>query len=596
MEAQREITPFRALLLQRKLHSVFQPIVSITDRQVLGLEAFIRGPRGHPLEHPAELFGAAEREGLGSELELMARSTTLLCFAELGFPGKLFLNINPACLMRQGFALDDLLFSLSEQDISPRQVVLELTEHQPIEDFSALAAAVNSVRQQGLMIAIDDLGAGHASMRLLCELKPDFLKIDKYFSQGIEQEAVKRKVVRGILGMARAVGAQVVAEGVETLEQLRVLMDMGVDHVQGFLLARPEREPVLEKLKGFAWPEPLNLQSSRELTFGSAALLLQQVPTFPGEMRASELLDYLGRDENLPTALPVLRGEQPLGLISRADFQERMSRLYARELLGRKTLENFVASDSLIVDKHESLDMISHELTRRHESSSSRYPLDHFLITSQGRYAGVGSTRNLLRKITEAQMDLARHANPLSGLPGNIPIQRRLSDQLAQQVDFTVGYCDIDQFKPFNDVYGYARGDELLRELARILIRVTGIDVSALHQDTLDNFVGHIGGDDFVLILSGLKYEALWDEILDRFARMAPSLYDPVDREVGGITSVDRRGIVQFFPIASLSIGVVPCPVGRFSHPQEISQAASMVKSQAKKLPGNCYFMDRRAP
>ena len=98
MAALREITPFRALLLQRKLHSVFQPIVSITDRQVLGLEAFIRGPKGHPLENPGGLFGAAEREGLGTELELMARSTTLRYFAELGFPGKLFLNINPACL------------------------------------------------------------------------------------------------------------------------------------------------------------------------------------------------------------------------------------------------------------------------------------------------------------------------------------------------------------------------------------------------------------------------------------------------------------------------------------------------------------------
>ncbi|MFZ5658950.1 MAG: bifunctional diguanylate cyclase/phosphodiesterase [Pseudomonadota bacterium] len=576
------------------LRTVFQPIVCMNSRLAYGVEGFLRGPPGHPLESPLALFAEAEREGLLMPLEAQARTATLAAFAGLGFPGKLFMNVNPSCLLDPRFQADALLAALGQAHLAPQQVVLELTEHHPIDDFASLHAVAEDFRRQGVGIAIDDLGAGHASMRLLCELRPDFLKIDKFFVTRLDHDPVKRKVVRGILGMARAVGARVVAEGVERFEELRVLMDMGVDQAQGYLFARPQAIPDPAALARFSWPELAAAPVSSELTFGTAALLLQHAPAFPHDMRAAELLDYLGREGQAMTAIPVVRDDRPLGLISRPEFQERMARLYARELLGREPIANFVVPDSLIVDKNEPLDLISHDLTRQHETAQTRYPLDYFLITSHGRYAGVGSALSLLRRITDAQMDLARHANPLSGLPGNIPIQRRLEGLLKQQVPFTVGYCDIDHFKPFNDVYGYARGDEMLRELAQILVRSTGIETGSLHQDLLDHFVGHVGGDDFVVILAGLDQEHIWADILDRFAQVAPIFYDPEDQAAGGIHTRDRRGQTQFFPVSSLSIGVVPCPVGRFTHPQEIAHAASMVKAQAKQRPGNQLFVDRR--
>jgi diguanylate cyclase (GGDEF)-like protein len=186
--------------------------------------------------------------------------------------------------------------------------------------------------------------------------------------------------------------------------------------------------------------------------------------------------------------------------------------------------------------------------------------------------------------------DLQRARNPLTGLPGNEPIQRALNARLAGDDGFALLYVDLDRFKPFNDHYGFLRGDDALRSVADLLRGVA--------RDVGDErtFVGHVGGDDFVLLVTPEQAEAVADEICRRFDEHAPGLYDPADREAGSIEVADRRGVPQRYETLSLSVGIASSDRRDFAHPGEAVAVATEMKRYAKSrtTPGSGWAIDRR--
>jgi diguanylate cyclase (GGDEF)-like protein len=178
-----------------------------------------------------------------------------------------------------------------------------------------------------------------------------------------------------------------------------------------------------------------------------------------------------------------------------------------------------------------------------------------------------------------------RSLNPLSGLPGNPTITEELELRLARGEHFALLYIDIDRFKEFNDHYGFARGDRVITMLAEILIDTAGAD---------QRFVGHIGGDDFVLIARAEDAEAIAEKITSRFDASIGALYDPDDRARGWIEARDRRGRLRHTPFATVSIGVVNVPPGRFEGATAAARAAAEVKEVAKRRPGSAWAVDRR--
>jgi len=179
--------------------------------------------------------------------------------------------------------------------------------------------------------------------------------------------------------------------------------------------------------------------------------------------------------------------------------------------------------------------------------------------------------------------------NPLTRLPGNISINRQLTERLERGETFALAYADLSDFKPFNDKYGFGRGDEVLRLTGRVILSIVK------SRQPRGSFVGHIGGDDFVLIMAPDLIEAACDEIIRAFDRIVPTVYDPEDRERGGIDSVDRRGTARFFPFTAIAIGIATTTIRRFSHFGELTSAASEMKRFAKKARGSAYRVDRRA-
>lgn len=208
-----------------------------------------------------------------------------------------------------------------------------------------------------------------------------------------------------------------------------------------------------------------------------------------------------------------------------------------------------------------------------------------FLITRDGKCVGVGRIMDLLKKITELQIRNARYANPLTLLPGNVPINEVLEELLSNRAEFAVAYCDLDNFKPFNDAYGYAKGDEVIRTVARIL--------EANVNGTKD-FVGHVGGDDFIVVFTSENANSRCDAALRQFEQEIPRVYEEDDRLRGGIQSRDRGGNDRFYPLLTLSIGLVTPEPGACRSHHEVAALASEAKHQAKRIPGNSLFVDRR--
>jgi EAL domain-containing protein (putative c-di-GMP-specific phosphodiesterase class I) len=214
---------------------VLQPIVSLKTGFVAGYEALSRFP-GEPIRPPDQWFAEAESVGLGPELEMMAVHVALGRLPELPAGTYLAVNASPDAICDPRF-----LGLLSDADVS--RIVVELTEHLQVENYDRLNAAIDQVRSAGTRLAIDDTGAGFAGFSHILRLSPDLIKLDRILTTGIDTDPVRQALAGALVNFAVATRAKVIAEGIETQEELNTVHSIGVDYGQGFLLGRPHPHP-----------------------------------------------------------------------------------------------------------------------------------------------------------------------------------------------------------------------------------------------------------------------------------------------------------------------------------------------------------------
>jgi len=195
----------------------------------------------------------------------------------------------------------------------------------------------------------------------------------------------------------------------------------------------------------------------------------------------------------------------------------------------------------------------------------------------------IAHIRMLLRR---SGIDL--EANPLTRLPGNVSILDELSRKIDSQKLFAVCYVDLDKFKAYNDTYGFEHGDNVIKETARILLR------AAQQHGEPDDFVGHVGGDDFVVICSLPTVDKLCNNIIEQFDTTMPSFYNDTDRKNGYIVAHDRQGTQRQFPLLSVSIGVVTNEFRKIEHVAQVGEIGAELKAYAKSLAKSNYVMDKR--
>ena len=573
MTTTEQLSALSSILTQSGLHSLFQPIICLSERRILGYEALTRGPSNSPLHSPIALFAVARQAGRLSELEIACRQSACRRFNEQQLPGKLFLNVSPESLLEAAHQPGRTLQLLQDFGIPPSQVVIELTEQTPIDDFQLLQTALHHYRAMGFSIALDDLGAGYSSLRLWSELRPDYVKIDRHFIDGIHQDALKREFVGSILQIAKASRAQVIAEGIELPEELAVLTEMGVDLVQGYLLGRPQEHPPRDARALMPKHDSSAVALNDEGSDLSA--LLNDQPAVNRDTPTATVLEAFRRQANLNSLAVLDEQGQPCGIVHRHSLSDALLKPFATDLFARKPISRLMNDDFLAVEMSQSLQQVSRLITSR---ARQRIEED-FIITLNGSYLGLGRVIDVLKLITELKIQQARYANPLTLLPGNVPIQQCLTRLLQQGRESVICYVDIDSFKPFNDIYGYGRGDEVLLCLAQCLNE---------RVDPSRDFVGHIGGDDFLLVLGPEDWRKRLNQLLDDFQSQCRRFYRPEHLEAGCFVAPNRQGIRQEFPLLSLSIGVVhlrPEACAQLDASQ-LAEMASQAKHHAKNVPG----------
>lgn len=573
----------QTILQDKVLIPLFQPIVDLNGGDVIGHEGLIRGPEESSLHSPVALFEAARREGRVLELETLCHQMHVDSFVRLGLEGKLFLNMSPEVLVGGPGGTHVEIPGLRQN--MGNHIVVELTEGIGAASYETLHRAVTRYRKQGLQLAIDDLGEGFSSLRRWSELRPEYVKIDKYFVQGIDRDPVKRQFMRAMVEVAQQSNSIIIAEGIETEAELEVVRSVGVNCGQGYLLGHPVSTPmsvVDEKIgrllggrraRNAAWLVRPGVATARKV--------LRTVPTVSDTLPTNEVYEIFEQQPELQV-LAVLSEGAPVGLIHRSRMLDRLARPYQRELYGTKPCALFIENAPLIVDEHTSLQDLAHLFTEK----NPHHLFEGFIITADGAFIGVGTGFDLLREITQMQMDAARYANPLTQLPGNVPINEHLEALTATGEAFAVCYADLDHFKPFNDLYGYRNGDEAIQLTARML---------ADHVDAEWDFLGHIGGDDFIIIFRSPDWKQRCDAIVRNFSEVSRRLYRPEHLTAGGYMALDRQGREVFHQLLSISLGVVWVDPVQAYPTAHIAELAAAAKSQAKKVSGNAVFVERRS-
>ncbi len=221
----------------QQLWSALQPIIDTDTGRVVGHEALLRGPQGTEWESPAMLFAAAAHLGHQVILEATARQLAMRRLSDLPSPQRLFVNIDAM--------VDDMPAAPGHPAVLPHRVVLEISERQPIVDNPALWSQVQAWREAGFAIALDDYGTGFMGLGALLKLRPNLLKLDRVIVQGVERDPIHRAAVKNMVALGHDLEITLIAEGVETLDEFWELRACGVRYMQGFLLGRPQRDPVV---------------------------------------------------------------------------------------------------------------------------------------------------------------------------------------------------------------------------------------------------------------------------------------------------------------------------------------------------------------
>lgn len=573
------------------LNMHFQPLGRLRDGEVFGHEALVRGPKGHALGSPDALFAAAHAQGVNFDLEVHCVKLALRHWAVQGMQGRLLVNLSAsslAALMAHPVA-HGILGLVHELNIVTGRLVVELTEHERVENLPRLIQAVGLIRQYGVQLALDDFGDGRSSLRLWAELKPDYVKIDKYFAKDIAAHPDKVQTITALKRIAETFGTQMVAEGLETPQELRVLRDLGIELGQGYLLGRPQAE-----LASGLLPAAVEVIASREISVlpsktrngredFTVGEIMQRVAPLPADATHRQAARRFQDDETLKAIAVIDQDGRPLGLVNRQAFFNQYAKPYFKELYDNRSCLLFANTRPMQLETHIGLEQLTDVLT----SEDQRYLTEGFILTRDARYVGMGTGERLVRAVTELRIEAARHANPLTFLPGNIPLTLHIARLLHGGAPFVACYADLNHFKPFNDYYGYWRGDEMIRLLANTLVA---------HCDVRRDFIGHVGGDDFVILFQSEDWHERIEHAVASFNREAVHLFDDDARARGGIEAEDRDGVMRFFPLTTLSAGVLRVQSGDFHQPEQVASAAAAAKHKAKQLSAGVYVDAREVP
>lgn len=607
---------------ENEFYLCYQPKMAINGRDIIGMEALVRWQRpGHGTIPPDRFIAVAEENGLIVRLGtyvLKEACRQNKAWQDAGMQ-KLKVAVNLSARQLRDNAFVPLVTQiLAETGLDPRCLELELTESALMGDSSDTICKLLRLKEMGISISVDDFGTGYSSLSYLKHLPIDTIKVDRSFVRDIVNDPDDAAIVDAIVAMAHALKLNVIAEGVETAEQLEFLRQRKCQQAQGYYFARPldslqfeafisqgrslgdmtvstpeassgqVAESVLpgpEEVSGNVCGGEAVVESAGTEYIGDISIAVP--PANPGDNLAAVLKRFQG-DPALQV-LPVVDDGQAVGIINRSTFLEEHvigMNGFAFHINHSRKMRDLMAPIRLVLEA----DVRIRDAARAFQSREPDVRVDNICVTRSGIYHGVVDVNRFISAITDINLTLAKGANPLTGLPGNESIQREINDRLASGEDFDIAYIDIDNFKPFNDYYGFQRGDVVIKTIGEIILAVTRSSGEGLHC-----FCGHIGGDDFIIISGPHHAEYISSRVINTLERHLPLFHGEEDFVAGCYSAVNRKGEEETFGLLSISIGIVNTRLTPVSSYAQLASISTEVKKAAKKLPGSSVVINRRA-
>lgn len=575
------------IIEKNQIKSVFQPIISLRDGQILGHEALSRITCKTTISNTEELFYLAGECNRLWDLELLCRVKSLeAAYIQMKPPydKKLFVNVNPKVMhdikFRDGFTIE----YLNKYNIVPENIIFEITERQAIHDMVSFQGAVEHYKKQHYKIAIDDAGAGYSGLNLISDIHPHYLKLDMKLIRNIDKDSLKYVLVKSLIEFSRITNISLIAEGIETREELKALINLGVQYGQGYYIQKPDEaiKEIDPELIRFIFE--MDQKKNNNLGIKISNLYIENITKntriIPPSTKVEQVFDDFKENPDV-YGMCIVRNDKVLGIITRENLILKVSGRYGFSLYQRKEISDIMDKEYLEVDYHTPINTVSYLAMERENSKI----YDMITVTKDGKYYGTVTVKDLLQKTTEIDVANAKNLNPLSGLPGNLIIEQEISQCITFKSEYSIFYIDIDNFKAYNDVYGIENGDKVIKILANIILKYKDGNI----------FVGHVGGDDFIMITDHYNWYDISERIIRDFEKEARMLYTEEDRERGYILSINRHGMTEEFPLASLTVSVVSNKKKTYYSANELTEELARLKKMGKQYKGSiCYTEESR--
>ncbi|WP_196600856.1 GGDEF domain-containing protein [Pectinatus frisingensis] len=581
MDEGREL---KKILCNKLITPVYQPIVNLRTGMIFAYEALSRGPEGSSLYHPDKLFAAAKMEKCLWQLDYLCRSMAISHAEKSINDRELFLNVDAKILYDNNFHQGTTARFLKQCNLNTKNIVFEISEKTAVDDYEIFRSVLKNYQCQNYQIAIDDFGAGYSGLNLLVQISPQFIKLDIGLISNIDKNYVQRSVVKALVDFAHAANIKIIAEGIERKEELELLIELGIDYGQGFFLAKPK--PRLEEIsdcvvgqikKAYENKEIISMNTLLNITIGK--IIIRQ-DTFSSDTPGYIILEYL---KSLKEPLDVIIVDEtvPVGILNHNIFYQQLATAYGMSLYCNRPIRLIMDKNPLVVDYETSIEEVAQKALNR----QARYMYDSIIVVRDGKYYGTVTIKKLLEITTKVKLNSARHASPLTGLPGNDAIEWNLIHCLKKDMPFGVIYVDIDNFKSYNDSYGFEAGDKVLVAAAKLLN-----ETLCKYADKF--FLGHIGGDDFIAIISVDKITTVCQMIIDSFDCKTKKFYSPEDQANKYIMAHDRKENMQRYPLMTVSLAVIRINKKAGITLTNLASRAAVIKKKCKAVTVSNFIVD----
>ncbi|WP_027398798.1 GGDEF domain-containing protein [Anaerovorax odorimutans] len=563
------------IIKKKQIKTVFQPIISIRDGSVLGHEALSRITCESEIKNPDILFTYAIEYNKLWDLEQLCRIRALEAAFKFMIPPynkKLFLNVNPNIMYAENFIKGFTKSYLEQYNISPSNIIFEITERNVINNMSGFRASIEHYKNQNYKIAIDDAGAGYSGLNLISDINPNYIKLDMNLIRDIDSDNLKFALVKGMVEFSKVSNTQLIAEGIETYKEMETLINLGVQYGQGYYIQKPDTEilkinkEILEIIKN------LNIKKNQSkhslisnIYIGN---LCNKIEIISSKTTIPHVYEIFKKDSKC-YGLCIVENEMPIGIITKEKLTLKLSGYYGFSLYQNKGISKIMDRNFLSVDYKTPVNMVSSMAMSRPDNNL----YDFIVVTKDNKYIGVVTIKDLLQKTTEIEISTAKHQNPLTGLPGNIIIEQKLEQCLCNNTNYSIAYLDIDNFKAYNDVYGFENGDLIIKLLS-----------DTLKQFVPQNqFIGHIGGDDFIVILDYIVTDEFFKKIKNMFESEVLEYYNESDIQKGYITSINRHSEIENYPLITVTCVYLDNKSQSYKNVLELTQTLAKLKKAAKQ-------------